>query len=58
MEDGATMESLQLFVNNERLQAFPKLAGGALNELSELHKKVVITVVDESDHDRMNEQNR
>ena len=36
-------------MNGERYPAYPKLGGGALNEMSEMKKMIVMVVIDEKD---------
>ena len=45
--EGASKASLDDWVNNERLQAFPHINGGALNEMSELRKKLVLVITED-----------
>lgn len=45
----ATKASLDEWVNAERYTAFPKINGGALNEMSDIPKKIVMVIIDEKD---------
>ena len=44
---GLSKESVEEFINNERLVAFPKMTGSGLNDLAGLKKKIVMFVIED-----------
>ncbi|VDH91137.1 protein disulfide-isomerase TMX3-like [Mytilus galloprovincialis] len=44
-----TKSSLEFWVNTERYQAFPKVAGGNINDVAEMGKILVMVAIDEND---------
>ncbi|KAK3086730.1 hypothetical protein FSP39_022593, partial [Pinctada imbricata] len=45
----SSMSSLEAWINGERYSAFPKIAGGSINEMAEVGKSLVILVIHEHD---------
>ena len=44
--DHTSQEALEAWVKEERFPCFPKVTSGSINELGDLKKKIVITVID------------
>ncbi len=57
-DHGPTKVSLENWINGELYEAFPKISSGALNEMTELKKKLAMVIIDdkeriqEAKHDR------
>lgn len=48
-DHGVTKLLLDNWINGELYEAFPKVTGGALNEMSELKKKLCMFIVDDKE---------
>ena len=48
-DHGPTKISLDNWINGELYEAFPKVSSGALNEMSELKKKLAMIIVDDKE---------
>ena len=53
-----TKEAVQKWMSSERYIAFPEVTGGAINEMADAKKYLVIIVVDPDVTDRMDVNNR